>query len=195
MSSRMRKLPLLALALLASVALAACGDSHSKVTTGTYAGESGKNAPYLDVGPLSYEVQLSRELNPYDAEDAQYLQGLTPEQRKLEAGQEWFGVFIQVYNNGSHSEPTATDFTITDTQENVYTPLSLGAVNPFAYRPETIARNSRLPALDTTAANGPTQGALLLFKIQVVSLDNRPLTLKVVDPTDAAETASAELDV
>jgi hypothetical protein len=195
MSSRMRKLPLLALALLASVALAACGDSHSKVTTGTYAGESGKNAPYLDVGPLSYEVQLSRELNPYDAEDAQYLQGLTPEQRKLEAGQEWFGVFIQVYNNGSHAEPTATDFTITDTQENVYTPLSLGAVNPFAYRPETIARNSRLPALDTTAANGPTQGALLLFKIQVVSLDNRPLTLKVVDPTDAAETASAELDV
>ena len=68
-------------------------------------------------------------------------------------------------------------------------------MNPFAYRPETIARNSRLPALDTTAANGPTQGALLLFKIQVVSLDNRPLTLKVVDPTDAAETASAELDV
>jgi hypothetical protein len=191
----MRKLPLLALALLASVALAACGDSHSKVTTGTYAGESGKNAPYLDVGPLSYEVQLSRELNPYDAEDAQYLQGLTPAQRKLEAGQEWFGVFIQIYNNGSHSEPTATDFTITDTQENVYTPLSIGAVNPFAYRPVTLARNSRLPALDTTAANGPTQGALLLFKIQIVSLDNRPLTLKIVDPTDAAETASAELDV
>jgi ABC-type oligopeptide transport system substrate-binding subunit len=69
----MRKLPLLALALLASVALAACGDSHTKVSTGTYAGESGKNAPYLDVGPLAYEVQLSRELNPYDLEDKQYL--------------------------------------------------------------------------------------------------------------------------
>jgi hypothetical protein len=191
----MRKLPLLALALLASVALAACGDSHTKVTTGTYAGESGKNAPYLDVGPLSYEVQLSRELNPYDAEDALYLQGLTPEQKKLEAGQEWFGVFVQVYNNGSRSEPSATDFTITDTQENVYTPVALGAMNQFAYRPQTIARNSRLPPLDSIAANGPTQGALLLFKIQVVSLDNRPLTLKIVDPTDAAETASAELDV
>jgi hypothetical protein len=195
MSSRMRKLPLLALVLLASVALAACGDSHSQVTTGTYAGESGKNAPYLDVGPLSYEVQLSRELNPYDLEDAQYLQGLTPEQRKLEAGQEWFGVFVQVYNNGSHAEPSATDFTITDTQENVYTPLTIGSGNPFAYHAATIARNSRLPALDSIAANGPTQGALLLFKIQVVSLDNRPLTLKIVDPTDAAQTASAELDV
>jgi hypothetical protein len=195
MISRMRKLPLLALALLAAVALAACGDSHSKVTTGTYAGESGKNAPYLDVGPLSYEVQLSRELNPYDPEDAQYLTGLTPEQRKLEAGQEWFGVFIQIYNNGSHAEPSATDFTITDTQENVYTPLPITGENPFAYHAETLARNSRLPPLDTTAANGPTQGALLLFKIQVVSLDNRPLTLKIVDPTNPGETASAELDV
>jgi hypothetical protein len=191
----MRKLPLLALVLLASVVLAACGDSHAKVTTGTYAGESGKNAPYLDVGPLAYEVQLSRELNPYDPEDALYLQGLTPEQKKLEAGQEWFGVFIQVYNNGSRSEPSATDFTITDTQENVYTPVALGAMNQFAYHPQTIDRNSRLPPLDSIAANGPTQGALLLFKIQVVSLDNRPLTLKIVDPTDAAETASAELDV
>ncbi|HEX4482614.1 MAG TPA: hypothetical protein VH081_02400 [Solirubrobacteraceae bacterium] len=195
MSSRMRKLPLLALVLLASIVLAACGDSHSKVSTGTYAGESGKNAPYLDVGPLAYEVQLSRELNPYDLEDKQYLQGLTPEQRKLEVGQEWFGVFIQIYNNGSRPAPTATDFTITDTQENVYTPLAIASGNPFAYHAETLARNSRLPALDTIAANGPTQGALLLFKIQVVSLDNRPLTLKIVDPTDAAQTASAELDV
>src|ERR1700693_2226816 len=99
MFTRLRKLSLLALVVLAAVALAACGDSHTRVTTGTYAGESGKNAPYLNVGPLVYEVQLSRELNPYDTEDAQYLQGLTPEQRKLEAGQEWFGVFVQGYNN------------------------------------------------------------------------------------------------
>src|ERR1700740_2158357 len=99
MSSRLRKLPLLGLILLAAVAFSACGDSHTKVTTGTYAGESGKNAPYLDVGPLVYEVQLSRELNPYDPEDASYLSGLTAGQRKLEPGQEWFGVFIQVYND------------------------------------------------------------------------------------------------
>ena len=30
---------------------------------------------------------------------------------------------------------------------------------------------------DSIASDGPTQGALLLFKIQTVSLDNRPLTL------------------
>jgi hypothetical protein len=191
----MRKLPLLALALLASVALAACGESDTRVTTGTYAGESGKNAPYLDVGPLAYQVQLSRELNPYDVEDAQYLKGLTPAERKLEAGQEWFGVFIQVYNNRSHDYASASDFSISDTQENIYTPLPLGPENQFAYHAQIVPRNSRLPALDTIAANGPTQGALLLFKIEIVSLDNRPLTLKIVDPRNAAESASAELDV
>ena len=72
--------------LLAARALAACGDSHTKVTTGTYAGESGQNAPYLDVGPLVYEVQLSRQLNPSDVEDAAYLQGLTPAAAQAQPG-------------------------------------------------------------------------------------------------------------
>jgi hypothetical protein len=195
MFTRLRKSSPLALAVLAAIALGACGSSHTKVTTGTYAGESGKNAPYLDVGALVYEVQLSRELNPYDAEDAAYLQGLAPAQRKLEAGQEWFGVFVQVYNNGSRPLPAASEFMISDTQGNTYTPVVPAQANEFVYRAASVPGNGRVPAPDTIAANGPTQGALLLFKIQTVSLDNRPLTIKIVDPTDAVETASAELDV
>lgn len=195
MSSRLRKLPLLALVVLAAIALGACGDSHTKVTTGTYAGESGQNAPYLDVGPLVYEVQLSRELNPYDEEDAAYLQGLSPQQRKLAAGQEWFGVFVQVFNNGQEAAPAASDIRISDTQGNVYTPIVPSGANQFAYHAGIVGGHSRLPVQDSIASEGPTQGALLLFKIQTVSLDNRPLKVKIVDPIDAAETASAELDV
>jgi hypothetical protein len=186
---------LAALAVLAALALGACGESHTRVTTGTYAGGSGKNAPYLNVGPLVYEVQLSRELNPYNTEDASYLLGLTPAQRALVPGEEWFGVFMQVYNNSNLPHPVATDFTITDTQEITYRPLTLNATNLFAYRAGVLAPNSQLPAPNTVAADGPTQGALLLFKIKVVSLNNRPLTLKIVDPGDPTETASAELDV
>jgi hypothetical protein len=55
--------------------------------------------------------------------------------------------------------------------------------------------NSQIPAPSTVAADGPTQGELLLYKIKVESLNNRPLTLKIVDPGDAAQSASAELDV
>jgi hypothetical protein len=195
MSSRLRKLPLLALVLLAAIGLGACGDSHTKVTTGTYAGESGANAPYLDVGPLVYEVQLSRQLNPYDTEDSAYLQGLPAAEQKLSPGQEWFAVFLQVYNNHSAAQPAASDLTITDTQGNRYQPIVPGATNDFAYRAGNVPGDGRLPQPDTIAADGTTQGALLLFKIQTVSLDNRPLKLTIVDPGDAAERASAELDV
>jgi hypothetical protein len=191
----LRKLSLAAPALLAALALGACGSSHTKVTTGTYAGESGANAPYLDVGPLTYEVQLSRELSPYDVEDSAYLQGLTPAQRKLKPGEEWFGVFMQVYNNTSRAHLASDDLTISDTQKNVYVPIVPGPTNDFAYRGGIIAANGRLPELSTVAANGPTQGVVLLYKIQVVSLDNRPLELKIVDPSNPAMTASAELDV
>src|SRR5471030_2551101 len=110
MSSRLRKSPLaIVLALLAVLVLGACVDSHTKVTTGTYAGESGKNAPYLNVGPLVYEVQLSRELNPANIEDAAYLKGLTPAESHLAPGQEWFAVFIQVWNHTSVPLPAATN--------------------------------------------------------------------------------------
>jgi hypothetical protein len=195
MSSRLRKLPLALGALLAVLVLAACGDSHTKVSTGTYAGEGGKNAPYLNVGPLIYEVQQSRELNPYNSEDAAYLEGLTPAERKLEPGQEWFGVFMQVYNNSNEELPDASDFTVTDTQENVYTPLPLGTSNEFAYRPGSVPPKNQIPLPGTVDDSFGTQGALLLFKIQIVSLDNRPLILKIVDPQNPSESASAELDV
>jgi hypothetical protein len=195
MISRMRNLPPAALALIAVLALSACGDSHTKVTTGTYAGESGANAPYLDVGPLKYEVQLSRQLNPTNSEDAAYLKGLSPSESHLEPGQEWFAVFMQVYNTGSQEAPAATNMKVYDTQGNVYTPLVPDQTNEYAYRGGTVPGGGQLPAPGTTASFGPTQGALLLFKIQTVSLDNRPLEVKITSPSDLAESAQAELDV
>ncbi len=196
MISRLRKPALILGALLATVALGACGDSHTKVTTGTYAGESGANAPYLNVGPLVYEVQLSRELNPANSEDSAYLKGLGAAETKLEQGQEWFAVFLQVYNHNSQPERSADEVTISDTQENVYRPIVPDESNPFAYRGgEEVPGNGQLPVADTIAASAPPRGALLLFKIQVVSLDNRPLEIKIVNPEDPSESATAELDV
>jgi hypothetical protein len=195
MSSRLRKLPLVLPAVLAALALGACGEEHTKVTTGTYAGESGAAAPYLNVGPLVYQVQLSRELNPENAEDVSYLRGLSSTQRELRPGQEWFAVFLQVYNSHAVSLPAATDITISDTQENIYSPTLPIGPNEFAYRGGLVAGKSQIPAPGTIQADAPTQGALLLFKIQIVSLDNRPLELKIVDPLNPTQSASAELDV
>jgi hypothetical protein len=195
MPSRLRQLPLAATALLAVLALGACGSSHSRVTTGTYAGVGGANAPYLNVGPLIYQVQISRQLNPQDTEDASYLEGLTPAQSQLLPGQEWFAVFLQVYNHTPLSLPAATSLTITDTQNNSYTPIVPDQTNRFAYRAGLVPPHGMLPVPNSLPSFGPTQGALVLYKIQVASLDNRPFEFKIVDPTNPSLTASAELDV
>jgi hypothetical protein len=195
MSSRLRKLPLAVLVLAAVLALSACGDSHTRVSTGTYAGEGGKAAPYLDVGPLVYQVEVSRELNPFNSEDASYLQGLSEGESKLAPTQEWFAVFIQVYNTTNQPHQAASEFTITDTQNHKYTPLTLSEANAYAYRAGTVPANGQLPLPDTTAGEGPTAGALLLYKIPIESLSNRPFQIKIVDPSNPQLTASAELDV
>ncbi|MHB8532210.1 MAG: hypothetical protein ACYDC2_05775 [Solirubrobacteraceae bacterium] len=195
MRSRLRKtLPVLA-AAIAAFALSACGESHTRVTTGTYAGESGQNAPYLDVGPLIYQVQLSRQLNPANSEDQAYLSGLSPTQAKLEPGEEWFGVFLQVYNHEQVAHPAATDISIYDTQGNTYTPVIPEVANEYAYRGGPIQPKQQIPAANTPAAFAASQGSLLLFKIKISSLDNRPLELKIVSPESTVQTAQAELDV
>jgi len=194
MASPLRKSTLALPALLAALPLGACANS-TRVTTGTYAGESGVAAPYLNVGPLIYQVQLSRQLNPYDTEDASYLRGLSAAQRKLVPGQQWFAVFMQVYNNTTSPHPAAGDITIFDTEGTTYQPITPSGVNEFAYRPVMVPPKGRLPEPNTVAANGTTQGAVLLYKINVSSLDNRPIQVKIVDPTQPRLTAQAELDV
>jgi hypothetical protein len=142
-------------------------------------------------------VQLSRQLNPYDTEDSSYLEGLTPAQRNVAPGEEWFAVFVQVYNNteAPHLAAPALTMTIADTQGKVYRPTIPAPTNLFAYRAGIVPAKGRVPELNTVAAAGPTQGALLLYKIKLVSLDNRPLKLRIVDPLDPSQTATAELDV
>jgi hypothetical protein len=49
--------------------LGACG----KQKTTTFSASEGT---YLNVGPMAYQVQVSRVLNPKDIEDRNYLQGV-----------------------------------------------------------------------------------------------------------------------
>ena len=75
-----RKLPLALLAVAAVLVLAACGNKPKISTVGDTEGT------YLNVGPLTYQVQISRQLNPNDIEDQTYLQGIRPFQAKLGQG-------------------------------------------------------------------------------------------------------------
>ena len=104
-------------------------------------------------------------------------------------------MFMQVYNHTSVPLPAATNLTITDTQNNVYTPIVPDADQRIRLPRRPGPGQGRTPAAGVGRRLGRHRGAVLLYKIQVVSLDNRPLELKIVDPNDASQTASAELDV
>jgi hypothetical protein len=183
-------------ALLVAVALAACGGSAElKETSGTYDGSGGVGAPYLAVGPLVYQVQISRALNPYDIEDSSYLAGLSASQRELHPGEEFFAVFMQVYNETNKSHVAASDITVSDIEGRTYHPIEPDQTNLYAYRPGTVVpAKEQLPILSSTAASAPINGLMLLYKISVESLEYRPLTVKIVSPTNPSEVATAELD-
>ncbi len=151
---------LLASALIAAFSLSACGSADNIETSGTYAGEGGAAAPYLTVGPLVYQVQISRQLNPFDEEDSEYLAGLSPAQARLAPGEEWFAVFIQVHNDTSHPQRSATVLALSDTQGYRYTPVIPVGANPYIYsggdgpcrRPDTGAQLDRGLRPDTGRA-------------------------------------------
>jgi len=179
----------LCLAALATLTLGACGNKESVRTSAESEGI------YLDLDALKYQVQVSRELNPSDAEDRAYFAGLAPADRVLAPDEVWFGVFLQVQNSTKQPHPAAHEFVIEDTERNVYRPTRLASINAFAYRSGIIAANGRIPAPDTPAFAGPTQGALLLFKLKEPSFDNRPLVLTINSRVDRTISAHVDLDV
>jgi hypothetical protein len=181
--------PLRILLATALVALAGCGSE----TTATVADTEGL---YLDINGLKYQIEMSRVMNPADVEDRQYLVGL-PEGTEPPAGDEtWFGVWVRVENTSKdETRPAASNWEIHDTQENVYRPIPLdGAANAFAFEPVDVPPKTVIPLADSAAGQGPIQGSLLLFKLKVDSLQNRPLELKFSNGGSGQE-GTYDLDV
>ena len=147
----------------------------------------------VEVGGLDYTVFITRELNPRDVEDRDYIPETDPG-----TGFSFFGVFIQVCN--SDNGPTRTpvnDFKIVDTQGNTYSPTPLPDTAVFAYRPVPLAAKQCSPAPGSAAANGPTGGSLLLFKLPVSAIENRPMDLEIAPPAtgESPKRQRIELDI
>lgn len=184
--SRLLRRSTLAVLAAAAFAVAGCGGSHHLVTSAETEGI------YLDLAGMKYQIQMSRYLNPNDAEDRDYLTGL-PAGEEPTGDETWFGVWIRVQNEGDEPLPAATEYEIHDTQEQVYRPVEIDPkANAFAFHGGTVEPRSILPRLDSAAGAGPIQGSLLLFKITNESLQNRPLEFKA---TQNGETISVAIDV
>jgi hypothetical protein len=165
--------PLLAFALLV---LIACGSGCGSSTEATVADTEGL---YLDIGGLKYQIEMSRYLNPADVEDSQYLIGAPDSVRQPAANEVLFGVWVRVQNTSGETRRSADTWEIHDTLDNVYRPLPVQTeLNPFVYQAQDVPPDTVIPLPTSAAGQGPTQGLLLIFKIKVDSLQNRPLELR-----------------
>jgi hypothetical protein len=171
----LRRLLTAAIVLAGGGLAAACGVHHPNTADPNNIGG------YVEAGPVTYQLQVSRELNQYSSEDSGYLAGLPKRDAKLASDQEWYGVFMWAKNTTNQPQKTTAAFDVVDTEGNVYHPIVYD--NPYVWTSQTLEPGAVEPNPDTTAGYGPTQGALLLFKIYSSGpksvYSNRPLTLEI----------------
>jgi hypothetical protein len=175
-----------AVAVAAATSLSACGAGEEPRVGKT-------EGVYVNTGDLKYQVQISRQLNPKDFEDRDYLTGL-PAGESLKPGQEWFAVFIRVFNETDDDHPAAATFSIRDTTGKEYKPIALAGINRTAYRPAVVHGGDQIPVPGSLARENLTQGGLILFKVENSSYESRPLELNI-SPPEGGEGATVDLDV
>jgi hypothetical protein len=169
-------------ALLAAVPLSGCGEAEGEEALQVVEGQP------LHLGELIYNVAITRFMNPDEISDAEYLEGQPPEP----PGESYLAVFLLITNeNDDEAFESAASYRVTDASGRTYEPLE--SDSPYALEiGATVEADGTIPVADTTAAAGPTQGAMLLFLVDDDVSSERPLELEI--ESDAG-TGLVELDI
>ncbi|MFZ0090163.1 MAG: hypothetical protein WAL63_11690 [Solirubrobacteraceae bacterium] len=187
MTLRLHRTGIILCAVALAVALTGCGNNHPHFAGGQASGvdaaDANNNGAYVQADNVTYQLQISRELNQYSTEDSQYVKGLPPGYSvTLGPTELWYGVFLWAKNQTNVPRTTSDNFEVVDTEGDVYRPLKLDTtVNPFAWTAQTLQPNTTEPGPNTVAQAGPTQGGLLLFKMSDSIYANRPLILFILN--------------
>jgi hypothetical protein len=183
----MRALTRLGAALLLALALA-LGLLLSGCNTNPESDRSVDEGEGMRLGDLLYNVQITRFLNPKDDEDKGYLAG----QPLLGDNRYYLGVFMQIQNEGDTAQGIPKDFTVVDTVGTTFKPVP--SDSPFALHLGTnVPAGGDVPPPESTAANGPIQGSMVLFRIDDQAIEDRPLILHV--PSASGPPGEVELDI
>jgi hypothetical protein len=167
---------------LTILGLAACGASHERTT-----GEEGE---FITVGPATYQVQLTRLLNPRIRPDDAYLRGQLPPTKD----ESYLAVFLQIKNEGKAPYSPPRDMKIVDTQGNEYLPLDATQSGFGLDFGKPLAHGDTAPLPNSPAAEGPINGAMVLFKVKLDSATNNlPLELEI--PTGPDTSSKITLDI
>ncbi len=93
--------------------------------SGHEVGNEINDGSYVQAGPITYQLQISRELNPYSVRgQASTSRGCRPGSAPPNANQLWYGVFLWAKNQHHQAYRTSDNFKIVDTQGITYYPIS-----------------------------------------------------------------------
>jgi hypothetical protein len=69
--------------------------------------------------------------------------------------------------------------------------------NIFAYVPHPLTAKKCLPVAGSIPSGSPTNGLMLLFKLPIATIENRPLDLEIAPPAtgEAPKRQRIELDI
>ena len=177
-----------AVAVTVATSLAACGNDNAE-------SHGANEGVYVTTGHLGYQVQISRQLNPNDYEDRDFLKSVPAADRTLGRGEEFFGIFLRVFNKSDASHRSASDFVIEDTTGKQFRPVAVDTAQAVGfYQPLVVGPGDQLPLAGSFARENTAQGGLVLFKVPVSSYANRPLLLRIASPEGGPE-ATVDLDV
>ena len=168
-------------ALAVGLSVAGCG-SNSENTLSVSEGEP------MKLGNLLYNVQITRFLNPADGEDRGYLVGQPPPPND----KFYLGVFMQIHNEAGTPQRVPTDFRVVDTEGTTFKPLKSRSLFALHLGGQVMS-NGQQPEPESPAANGPIQGAMVLFLIDRAAVEDRPLILDI--PSSTGAVGHVELDI
>jgi hypothetical protein len=175
-------------AVLAAVLAIAAGVVFSGCDTAPENANQVTEGQGIKLDDLLFNVQITRELNPFDTEDKAYLVG----QKPLGPDQYYLGVFMRVQNEGDTSAQVPTDMSVVDTVGAAFKPLPSDSLFALGLG-DTIHPGDQLPEGESVAANGPIEGSMVLFRIDSSAIQDRPLTLHIT--TSTGSTGEVELDL
>ena len=188
----LRRLSTVVAALLIGLTATGCAthsaaDVHHAggILSGTEVADSNNDGAYIEARNITYQLQISRQLNPFSVQDRQFLVGLpsgmTP--TGLAPNELWYGVFLWAKNQHHAPHWTSDRFEIVDTQGNTYHPIKLDtAINPLAWKSQQLQYGDTEPGEDQIATQFFEGGKLVLFKLNDSIYSNRPLTLYILSP-------------
>lgn len=149
----------------------------------------GDEGDSVTVDGAVYSVQYTRLLNADDSEDRGYLAG-QPETRGRDA---YLGVFLKIKNDSDGAYKPPRDIEVIEAGGKRFSPIDVSS-SAFALDfDRVIPPGETEPAVDTAAANGPGNGALVLYKITQSTVQRQPLTLEI--PARSGSDGEIHIDI